>query len=108
MMCPDCGGNVEVTAGVIAYHRNPLISKTSFGTCSGTGTRVSSAAAHKTLQEMTDLAPMLRYAASLCVEGQPGTPYFAMLASIKGELNRLFEAMPADFDPHSPLPKESP
>lgn len=57
------------------------------------------------LQRAADLAPMLTYAASLAGEGKQATPYIAMLASVRGELNRIFAASSGiDKAVHSTLP----
>ena len=60
------------------------------------------------VQKAVDLAPLLRYTADLAAEGESFVPYVAMLASIKGDLVRLFEEeMPDSINLHTVNPKES-
>jgi len=102
--CPECGRNILVRDGVIGLHMSEAQNAAGIPLqCLGTGTEVLV----DPLQVAADLAPMLTYAASLAVEGKPAVAYFAMLASIRGELNRLFTQHDLKLDVHNPLPKES-
>lgn len=98
-MCPECQHLVLVRHGVIGPHLSAAQGMTGVQ-CLGTGTQVIP---DDPLQTAVDLAEMLRYTATLAVEGKPATGYLAMLASIRGELNRLFSADLAAAA-HSPLP----